>query len=133
MGGEVRPQRGRLRHPVGEGLARHRHIGVHQDQPGQPVADPLGGLAHRDARVAVPDQHDVPQTEPLHLGHDVRHVLLLPGGRAPLLREPGERQRVRPVPGRAQLRHDLAPGPGTEPSACHQYEVRHGRHGSARV
>lgn len=87
---------------------------------------PIRRLADRDARTAVTDQDDIAQIEVLDLVDDVLYTGLLSGRHMPLLGEAGQRQRVRAVPGRPQLRHDLVPCRGPGPCACDQYEFRHG-------
>lgn len=57
-----------------ERLAVGGHAGVHEDDAAQPVAEARGGLAHGNARVAVADEDDIAQAEPLHLLDDVAHM-----------------------------------------------------------
>ncbi|EKX61992.1 hypothetical protein STRIP9103_08931, partial [Streptomyces ipomoeae 91-03] len=110
-----------------ERLPVDRDVRVDEDHMRQPVADPLGGLAHGDARVTVPDQDDVPQIEALHLVHDVPHMGLLPGGHPLLLGEPGQCERMDAMAELPQLHGHFVPRPRTQPGTRHQHEMSHDR------
>lgn len=55
----------------------------------------LGRLPHRDARVTVAHQDDIPRMEAFHLAHDVLDRGLPPGRYASLLGQPRQRERMR--------------------------------------
>ncbi|CAM5487300.1 hypothetical protein SRIMM317S_05868 [Streptomyces rimosus subsp. rimosus] len=93
----------------------------------QPLADPLGGLTDRNARVAVSDQNDVVEAESVNLTDDVLHMRLLTGRYAPLVREARQCQRIRAVARRAQQRDHFIPRPRSEPCSCGKYVVHHAR------